>query len=56
MEKKELPSVTLCLPKDFIDLVDELVKRYPDFKNRNGVIKYAVRRYYDEITDHKKEK
>lgn len=37
-----------------MDLIDEIIKKNPDFKNRTSVMKYAVRRYYDELRKLKK--
>jgi len=49
MEKEYQTSVGISLPKEFVNLIDEIIKLNPDFKNRTGVIRYAVRRYYDEV-------
>jgi len=54
MKKEYQYSIPISLPKDFVDLIDGIVKENPDFKNRTGVIRYAVRRYYDEIKLKKK--
>jgi len=37
------------LPNEFVVLLDEIVEKNPDFKNKKAVIRYAVRKYYDEI-------
>ena len=55
MEKKYQYSIGISLPKEFVDLIDEIIKENPDFKNRTAVIRYAVRRYYDELLKHKKQ-
>ena len=47
-------SIGVSLPKEFVGLIDKIVKENPDFKNRTGVIRYAVRRYYDELLQFKK--
>lgn len=47
-------SIGVSLPKEFVDLIDKIVKENPDFKNRTAVIRYAVRRYYDELLQFKK--
>ena len=54
MKKKYPYSIGISLPKEFTTLVDRIIKENPDFKNRTGVIRYAVRRYYDELSKIKK--
>lgn len=53
-QKKYDTNVGLSLPQPFMDMVDEIVKKNPDFKNRMAVIRYAVRRYYEYLKDLKK--
>ena len=54
MKKRYQYSRVVSLPKEFVDLIDKIIKENPDFKNRTGVIRYAVRRYYDELKFKKK--
>ena len=54
MKKDYQYSIGISLPKEFVDLIDKIVKENPDFKNRTAVIRYAVRRYYDELLEFKK--
>jgi len=49
MKKKYPYSIGISLPKEFVDLMDRILKENPDFKNRTALIRYAVRRYYDEL-------
>jgi len=37
------------LSPEFIILLDKIVEANPDFKNRTAVVRYAIRKYYDEI-------
>lgn len=30
-----------------MEMVDEIIEKNPDFKNRMAVIRYAVRKYYE---------
>lgn len=48
VRKNNKNSIGISLPKEFVKIVDKIIKIYPDFKNRTGVIRYAVRKYYDE--------
>ena len=54
MKKKYQGSIGISLPKEFVDIIDKIAMENPDFKNRTGVIRYAVRRYYDELLRLKK--
>jgi metal-responsive CopG/Arc/MetJ family transcriptional regulator len=49
MVKKYQNSIGISLPREFVQIIDKIVKEYPDFKNRTGVIRFAVRKYYDEL-------
>ncbi len=53
-EKEYETNVGISLPKPFIRMIDEIVKKNPDFKSRAAVIRYAVRRYYEYLTSLKK--
>ena len=55
MKKEYQHSIGLSLPKEFVDLIDKILEENPDFKNRNGVIRYAVRKHYEELLKLKKE-
>jgi Arc/MetJ-type ribon-helix-helix transcriptional regulator len=44
--KKKNP---INLPPEFIILLDKIVEANPDFKNRTAVVRYAIRKYYDEL-------
>ena len=50
----EKGNVGLSLPKAFVNIIDEIIEKNPDFKNRVNVIRFAVRKYYDEIILKKK--
>jgi len=54
MNKDYKHSIGLSLPKEFVDLIDKILYQNPDFKNRNGVIRYSVRKYYEELLKLKK--
>ncbi|MBI2134490.1 hypothetical protein HYU09_00735 [Candidatus Woesearchaeota archaeon] len=54
MKKEYQYSIGISLPKEFVDLIDRILKENPDFKNRTAVIRYTVRRYYDELQALKK--
>ena len=54
MNKEYKWSVGISLPREFVDLIDKIVKENPDFKNRTGVIRYAVRKYYEYLKSLKK--
>lgn len=47
--KEDKGYIGLGLPKAFVNLIDEIVEKNPDFKNRVNVIRYSVRKYYDEL-------
>ena len=49
MPKKYEMSIGTSLPKPFMEMIDEIVKKNPDFKNRTAVIRYAVRKYYEYL-------
>ena len=53
-EKKYKTSVGVSHPKEFMEMVDKILEIHPEFKNRPGVIRYAVHRYYDEILSREK--
>lgn len=42
-------SIGISLPVAFVGLIDEILKVNPDFKNRTGVIRYCVRKYYEDM-------
>jgi len=55
MPKKEYETnIGISLPKTFMEMIDEIIRKNPDFKNRTAVIRYAVRRYYEFLKDLKK--
>ena len=54
MEKKYQHSIGLSLSKEFVELIDKILEENPDFKNRNGVIRYAIRKYYEDLLKLKK--
>jgi len=43
------PKAYMSFPQEFVDLLDKIVKENPHFKNRPGVIKYAVIKYHEEL-------
>lgn len=47
-------SIGISLPKEFVALLDKILKIHPDFKNRTGVIRYVVRKYYEDVILKKK--
>lgn len=49
VSKTDKNNVGISLPKEFVAMIDKILEAHPDFKTRPGVIRYAVRRYYDEI-------
>jgi Arc/MetJ-type ribon-helix-helix transcriptional regulator len=53
-EKKYDTNVGISLPKPFMGMIDEIVEKNPDFKNRMAVIRYAVRKYYEFLKGLKK--
>ena len=42
-------NIGLSLPKAFVNIIDEIIEKNPDFKNRVNVIRFAVRKCYDEL-------
>lgn len=50
----EKGNVGLSLPKAFVNIIDEIIEKNPDFKNRVNVIRLAVRNYYDKLKELKK--
>ena len=52
MTKQE--NVGLSIPKAFANIIDEIIEKNPDFKNRVNVIRFAVRKYYDDLHKIKK--
>ncbi|MBI2138509.1 hypothetical protein HYU13_02895 [Candidatus Woesearchaeota archaeon] len=48
------PNIPLGFPKPFLAMVDEILEKNPDFKSRTTVIRYAVRKYYEELRAMKK--
>ncbi len=53
--KKHQNKIYFDLPEEFVDLLNEIVEKNPDFKNKKAVIKYAIRKYYDELLELKEE-
>ena len=47
LKKKYETNIGISLPKPFMDMIDEILEKNPDFKNRVAVIRYAVRKYYE---------
>ncbi|MEA2037841.1 MAG: ribbon-helix-helix domain-containing protein [Nanoarchaeota archaeon] len=54
MQKKKKPRVAVSLPGEFVDMIDEIVEKNPDFSNRVNVIRHAVRKYHDRLRELKK--
>lgn len=54
MPKKYETNVGISLPKPFMEMIDEILRKNPDFKNRMAVIRYAVRKYYEFLRKLKK--
>lgn len=54
MSKKYEMSIGTSLPKPFMEMIDEILEKNPDFKNRTAVIRYAVRKYYEFLKGLKK--
>ena len=47
----EKGNVNVSLPKSFANIIDEIIEKNPDFKNRVNVIRLAVRNYYDKLKE-----
>jgi len=54
VRKRDRNSVGISLPKEFVKIIDEIISKYTDFKTRSSLIRFAVRKYYDELGFRKK--
>lgn len=49
LEKNKEKRSGISLSGEFIKIIDKILKENPDFKNRAAVVRYAVRKYYEEL-------
>lgn len=47
--KKSVDNLSINLPRKYIKLLDKIIKKNPDFVDRESLIKYCVRKLYDDL-------
>ena len=47
-------KIQIELPKELVRLIDKIIKKNPDFTDREFLIQYCIRKYFDDVGNDKR--